>query len=323
MISGADWEAARALLERNDDLALACHVGPDGDALGSMLAFGLAMRARGANVVASFPEPFAISRTLRFLPGQELLVEPSAFPKEPACMVAFDAGTIDRLGSLVPAAQMATNLLVIDHHASGESYGTVRLVDPEAAATAVIVHELLGRLGLPLDARIATGLYTGLVTDTGRFSYRNTTAAVHTMAATLLDAGVDQDEVARELYATEPFGYLKIAGRALERLAPHPNGTFVYTWVTRDDISAEGISPDEADGVIDLIRTTDTHDVAAVLKQQKDGAYKVSIRSKGATDVGALCLARGGGGHRLAAGYTSRLKDPAAVADEIASGLSS
>jgi bifunctional oligoribonuclease and PAP phosphatase NrnA len=315
------WEAACALLERSDDLALACHVGPDGDALGSMLAFGLAMRARGANVVASFPDPFLITRTLRFLPGQDLLVEPSHFPATPRCMVAFDAGTLDRLGSLVPAAQAATDLLVVDHHASGTPYGTHRLVDTDAAATAVIVHDLLARLGAPLDADIATGLYTGLVTDTGRFSFRSTTPQVHAIAASLLEAGVDQDAVARELYATEPIGYLKVAGRALERIAPHAGDAFVYTWISREDMETAGITPDEVDGVMDLVRKVDSHDVAVVLKEQKDGVYRVSMRSKGATDVGAICQARGGGGHRLAAGYTSKLKDPGAVADEIAAGF--
>lgn len=321
MIEETDWDSACEVLRKADVVALACHVGPDGDALGSMLGVGLALRARGVQVVASFPEPYVVPRTLRFLPGQDLLVDPRTYPKEPACMVAFDAGTIDRLGSLVPAAHAAKDLVVVDHHASGTPYGTARLVDTASAASAVLAYELLRRLELPIDADIATCLYTGLLTDTGRFAYRNTTPSVHALAAELLACGVDQDAVARELYATQPLGSLKIAGRALERLAAHSAGGFIFTWITLADIEAAEISPDEVDGMIDLIRTADSHDVAAVLKQQKDGRFKVSMRSKGDTDVGALCLAHGGGGHRLAAGYTSTLKDPAAVADEIAAGL--
>lgn len=323
MITPAQWDAALAVVRDAGTVALACHVGPDGDALGSMLGAGLALRAHGVDVVASFPEPFIVPRTLGFLPGQDLLVAPGAMPPAPPLMIAFDAGTVDRLGSLVPAARAATALVVIDHHAAGEGYGTHPLVDPSAAASVVIARELLARLALPLTPDIATCFYTGLLTDTGRFAFRNTTPSVHTLAAELLAAGVDQDSVARELYATQSFGYLKVAGRALERLAPHPSGRFIFTWIRLADLAAAQISPDEAEGLIGLVRKADAYDVAVVMREQNDGHYKVSMRSKGETDVGALCKARGGGGHALAAGFTSKLRDPAAVADEIAAGMPS
>lgn len=321
MIDETQWDAACETLRGADAVTLACHVGPDGDALGSMLGFGLALRARGTAVIASFPEPFAVPRSLRFLPGLDLLVDPKQVPSAPACMMTFDAGTLDRLGSLVPVARSAAALIVVDHHAAGAPYGTTQLVDPDAAASAVVARELLRRLDLPLDAQVATCLYTALLTDTGRFAYRNTTPQVHALAAEFLAAGVDQDAVARELYATQPYGSLKVAGRALERLAVHDGKGFVFTWVTLADVADAQITPDEVDGIIDLVRTADGYDVAVVLKELADGRYKVSMRSKGATDVGALCQAHGGGGHRLAAGYTSALRDPAAIADEIAAAL--
>lgn len=321
MITAGQWDAALAVVRGAPAVALACHVGPDGDALGSMLGVGLALRAHGVQVVASFPEPYSVPRSLRFLPGQDLLVAPTAMPAAPAVMIAFDAGTIDRLGSLVPAARAAGALVVIDHHASGEVYGTHPLVDPSIAASVVIARELLARLALPLTPEIATCLYTGLLTDTGRFAFRNTTPAVHELAAELLGAGVDQDMVARELYATQPFGYLKVAGRALDRLASHAGGGFIFTWITLADLASAEVTPDDVEGLINLVRKADAYDVAVVLREQNDGRYKVSMRSKGDTDVGAVCKARGGGGHMLAAGYTSTLRDPVAVADEIAVGL--
>lgn len=321
MITGGQWDAALAVVRGAPTVALACHVGPDGDALGSMLGVGLALRAHGVQVVASFPEPYSVPRSLRFLPGQDLLVAPTAMPAAPPVMIAFDAGSIDRLGSLVPAARAAGALVVIDHHASGEVFGTHPLVDDTIAASVVIARELLARFPLPLTPEIATCLYTGLVTDTGRFAFRNTTPAVHELAAELLGAGVDQDMVARELYATQPFGYLKVAGRALDRLTVHDGG-FIFAWITLADLAEAQISPDEAEGLIGLVRKADAYDVAVVMREQNDGHYKVSMRSKGDTDVGALCKARGGGGHMLAAGYTSTLRDPIAVAEEIAAGLS-
>jgi phosphoesterase RecJ-like protein len=164
-----EWDRAVELIRAAEEICLACHVAPDGDALGSMLALAQALRALGKRCTASFAEPFVVPAILRFLPGQELLVEPARMPAAPELMISLDAAGRARLGGLAEHADRAGALIVVDHHASNTGFGGVRLVDPAAAATAVLVEELIRRLGVPLDRDIAQGLYAGLASVSGSF----------------------------------------------------------------------------------------------------------------------------------------------------------
>jgi phosphoesterase RecJ-like protein len=318
-----DWAVAVKALDEGAEICLACHVRPDADALGSMLAVGLALQARSGRrkprVIASFgDEPFEVPRILHFLPGLELLSAPRSYPARPEVMVTFDAASADRLGLLEPSAARAGELIVLDHHVSNTGFGTIRLVDPAAAATAVLADELISRLGVPLSEQIARGLYAGLVTDTGSFRFSTTSPAVHEMAARLLAAGVDPGAVAHELWDRAPFGYLAMLSAALRRAVLEPAAArghgLVWTTVTRGDRAAAGLPLDAAESVIDVVRKTDEADVAVVLKESDDGLWQVSARSKGQIDVGRACVALGGGGHARAAGFTGGPDAAAAVA---------
>ncbi|GAA0842251.1 bifunctional oligoribonuclease/PAP phosphatase NrnA [Streptosporangium amethystogenes subsp. fukuiense] len=309
-VSGQDWDRAVELISAADEVALACHVSPDGDALGSTLAVGLALRAAGKRVTASFGDrSFQVPRLLRFLPGQDLLTDPAHYPAVPEVMVTFDVPTVERLGTLAGNAVRARELIVLDHHPSNTGFGTLNLIDPAAAATAVLAEELIRRLGLPIDAAIATCLYVGLVTDTGSFRHSSTTPRAHAMAARLVACGPDPEQIARELWDRSPFGYLKVLGAALERvrLEPEVGGGLVWTFVTRADRAAHGLPYDEVEGIIDVVRRTNEADVAAILKEDDEGAWQVSTRSKGGVDVSRVCAELGGGGHAKAAGFTSHL----------------
>ncbi|GAA4199456.1 bifunctional oligoribonuclease/PAP phosphatase NrnA [Streptosporangium oxazolinicum] len=306
-VSGQDWARAVELISDADEIALACHVSPDGDALGSMLGVGLALRAAGKRVTASFGDRrFTVPRLLRFLPGQELLADPAHYPAAPEVMVTFDVPTVGRLGVLTGNTVKANELVVLDHHPSNTGFGTLNLVDPGAAATAVLAEELIHRLGLPVDRDIATCLYVGLVTDTGSFRHSSTTPEAHAMAARLLATGLDPERIARELWDRSPFGYLKVLGVVLDRvrLEAEVGGGLVWTFVTRADRAAYGLPYDEVEGIIDVIRRTDA-DVATILKEDDDGVWQVSMRSKGGVDVSRVSAALGGGGHAKAAGFTS------------------
>ena len=147
-------QAATAILSAKS-LALACHQVPDGDALGSMLALHRLSLAAGVPSVASWPEPFVAGAHYSFIPGLEQATEPERFPAAPEVMITFDCGSLGRLGGLAPAARAATTLIVIDHHATNDGYGTIDLIDPDAAASAVIVRRLLDRLGWSLDREAA------------------------------------------------------------------------------------------------------------------------------------------------------------------------
>lgn len=312
-IGPADWARAVKILDSADQVCLACHVRPDADALGSMVAIALALRARAARpqeIIASYGDsPFEIPAILQFLPGLEVLSPPARYPVRPQVMVTLDAGSIDRLGMLAPSAAAADELIVLDHHASNSGFGTVNLVDPAAAATAELGYELITRLGLPVTQDVALGLYAGLVTDTGSFKFSATSPAVHELAAQLLATGIDPGSVSRQLYDTAPFGYLGMLSAALGRAVLDQRACgglgLVWTTVTKADRARAGLPFDAAESVIDVVRRTKEAEVAVVAKEADDGTWQVSARSKELVDVGAACTALRGGGHARAAGFSS------------------
>lgn len=314
--SEPEWSRAIKILDEAETIWLACHVRPDADALGSMLAVASALtskrRAGGRSATAVGPsfgdDPFEVPAILHFLPGQSLLRPPAQVPERPEVMVSFDAASIDRLGLLAGRAEASGALIVLDHHASNTGFGTVSLVDAGAAATAVIAAELIRRLGIPLSQDIALGLYAGLVTDTGSFKYSATTPEVHELAARLLATGIDPGIVARELYDRAPFGYLGMLSAALGRAQLDRDAAgglgLVWTTVAKADRDQTGLPLDAAESVIDIVRKTDEAEVAVVLKEADDGTWQVSVRSKSLVDVGTACAVLGGGGHARAAGFS-------------------
>ena len=311
-----DWARAIEIIGSAAQVCLACHIRPDGDALGSMLAVAHALTARAAaggrpaEVVASFGDrPFEIPPILRFLPGTGLLRPPEAYPARPEVMVTFDASSADRLGLLEGPAAAAGELIVLDHHASNTRFGTLHLVDAAAPATAVLAYDLITRLGLPVTRDVAYGLYTGIVTDTGSFKYPGTSPRIHELAAQLLRTGIDPSAVATELWDRAPFGYLGLLSLVLGRAVLEPAAAgghgLVWTTVSRADRAVYGLPYDVTEPVIDVLRRTDEADVSVVFKETDDGAWLVSARSKGKTDVGRACTLAGGGGHAFAAGFTA------------------
>jgi phosphoesterase RecJ-like protein len=306
------WDEAVQLLAGARQVVLACHVGPDGDALGSMIALGVALRRRGTRVLASWgSEPFEVPHAYTFLPGLDLLVPARRVPAAPGLLVTLDTGSEDRLGALADRVASAQDVLVVDHHPTNTRYGSAHLVDDSAAATAVVVAGLLDRLGLPLDADVATALYTGLVTDTGCFKHAATSPDAHRLAARLLATGIRHELITRAIYDTQPFGYVRLLGDVCARavLEPAAAGGLGLAWavVEADDLKRHGLGLADVEGVIDVLRTAQEAEVALVVKYDpSDGQHKASARSKGAVDVGAVCTALGGGGHRFAAGFTSR-----------------
>lgn len=303
------WDKAVGVLQDCPEVVLACHLNPDADALGSMLALAQVLHRRGCRVWPSFSEPFEVPASLAELPGAELLVRPAEVPAAPALLVTLDSGSVDRLGTLAGLVDSAAEVLVIDHHASYTGFGTMHLVDPAAAATAVLVEELVGRLGEPLDADVAACLYAGLVTDTGAFKFAATTAETHELAARLLRTGIRHDLIARQLLDTHPAGWLAMVGAALARARLEPAAAgglgLVWTETRTAEMAAAGLRPDQAESVIELVRTAAEAEVAAVCKELPDGGWTVSLRSKGRVDVSAAAVSLGGGGHRFAAGFTA------------------
>jgi phosphoesterase RecJ-like protein len=298
-------------------VGLACHVEPDGDALGSLLALHHLCLAHGRTSVASWPEPFVVAPHYTFLPGLDVCTKPADFPDEPDVMVTFDCGSLARLHELAAPARRAAErgrLIVLDHHRTNDCYGAVNVVDPDAAATAVVVRRLAERLGWPLTRDAALCLYTGLVTDTGRFQYDATSPEVFRLAAELAAFGLPIPSMSRQLFEEHRFEYLQLISTCLARAELDRGLGLVATWVTDDDLSVHGVTIQETEGLIDLVRRAKEADVACVLKETPAGV-RVSLRSVGTVDVSAIALRFGGGGHAFASGFTAPGPVDAVLAD--------
>jgi bifunctional oligoribonuclease and PAP phosphatase NrnA len=288
-------------------VVLAAHIGPDGDALGAALALHLGLSRLGARTLPTWgEEPLRVPAAYADLPGVDALVAPSAIdPDEVDLVVTVDAASADRLGALRPLLDADLPVVVVDHHPTNTRFGTVHLVAPRAAATVVIVDELLRRLEVPIDVDVATCLYVGLVTDTGRFQYATTDRAAMELGGRLLDAGVPHEELTRRLFGTRTVGELTLLARALARLTFVPETRLVHAFVTADDAAEAGSGLEAAEAIIDVVRTADVAEVAMVARQEAGtGDWRVSLRSRGAVDVGRVAERLGGGGHERAAGFT-------------------
>lgn len=310
--STSDLERAVAAIEGASSVALACHVSPDGDALGSMLGLHHSFRAAGRASVASFPEPFVVGPHYLELPGLDLVTHPHDFPAEPDVMITFDCGSLRRLGELAHPAKAARELVVLDHHVSNDRYGTINVIDPEAAATAVLVYRLIRRMGLPITDEAAVCLYAGIVCDTGRFQYDSTTREVFDIARDLMEFEIPIARLNRSLFEEHRFAYLRLVGELLSRATLDVERRFVWVAVTQADLARHGVTIEETEGLIDIVRRTKEAEVSCVLKEEPDGTLRVSLRSLGDVDVRLIAEAMGGGGHRFAAGFTT-----AAGVDEV------
>jgi phosphoesterase RecJ-like protein len=264
----------------------------------------------------TFPDPFTLPASLGWLPGAEGLVPSSAVPRSPDVFVSLDAASPGRLGELAALLDDAGTSVVVDHHASNPGFGDIQLVDGTSPATVVLVAGLLDELGVPLDEHLATCLYAGLAADTGSFRFGNTRPETHDLAARLLATGIDHATISQRLFDTAPFGWLGllsvVTGRAA--LEPDVGAGLVWTWSSTAEAAEHGLPGEQLEALVDVIRATEDADVACVLKGQDDGTWSVSLRSRGRTDLARVAIALGGGGHTLAAGYTSYLDREATVA---------
>jgi phosphoesterase RecJ-like protein len=307
----SDIERVADAIRAGDRFLLTTHENPDGDALGSLLAMHNILEALGKDSVMFLTaKEFPLPVEYRFLPLEEVFHEPPADIAD-RVVIFLDCGNIDRMP--VDFLQNGENMVInVDHHHDNTRFGSINLVDVEASCTAEIVYDLAGLLDVRLTPEIANALYVGVVTDTGKFMYENTDARSHRMAAGLIEAGVQVNEVYRRLYEHAPLEKLKLLARALDGITVLDDGRLAVTYISAEDYAATGASEPLTEGIIDHLRTIDGTLVAAVVRDQADGgraARKVSMRSTdGQVDVSAIARVHGGGGHRRAAGFGTDLE---------------
>jgi len=303
--SSVDAAGAAELLSAATTIAVICHVHPDADTVGAGLALGIVLDRLGKQVEVSFAAPAALPESLRSLPGCDLLIGPDDIRRDVDLVVTVDVPSRKRLGTLGDLAGPGQQLLVIDHHASNDLFGTANFVDVSADSTTMMVADLLDAWGIAIDPDVAHCIYAGLTTDTG--SFRWASARALRLAARLVDLGVDNAAISRTLMDTHLFAWLPLLSRVLgsARLLPDAAGGrgLVYAVVNHQEFL--NARSEEVESIVDIVRTTQQAEVAAVFKEVEPQQWSVSMRAKKDVDLTAVAAAFGGGGHRLAAGYST------------------
>ena len=280
--------------------ALLAHLRPDGDAFGSLLALGHALRDRGQRP-SLFVEGGMIPM-YQFLPGSELVLDlPAQLPPETDCLVALDTSTRDRLGQKTHSWPQPIDI-VIDHHISNPAYGKLNLIVSEIPSTTGVLFELFQQASWKVSPANATCLYTGLTTDTGSFRYRGTNAHTLHAAAQLVELGADPAEIAKQCYLSithERFALRKMVSNTIS-IKDKKKSAFLT--ILPDFYVKTGAKSEDTEGIIEEVASIQGVEVGSLFEFMPDGGLRVSLRSKGKVDVNSIASSFGGGGHKAAAG---------------------
>ncbi len=296
-----DLSAICAVLREKDRFLIACHENPEGDAIGSELALALALRKMGKTATVLNADP--VPRNLLFLAGADTIV----FEEDGAgydAAIVLDCGSPERTGRVAPELRKPPVLINIDHHRTNGDGGALALVDPDAAATGLLVHKVLTALGVDIDRDIAENIYVAILTDTGSFRYGNSSPEAFRVAGEMVRLGVDPWAVTEQVYETQSFSRLRLLGRVLDSLETALQGRVASITTMRADLAEFGAGKDDLEGFINYPRSILGAEVAVSFREEDGGIFRVSFRSKGRVDVSEVAARFGGGGHRNAAGCT-------------------
>ncbi len=309
----ASWQPIPRQLERvqqvadtiaaGNDWLIVTHERPDGDAIGSALAVASLLSALGKTWRVLVEEPLPVR--FSFLPRYDAVSLVQTVPdRQFAQVIAVDCADVHRYAHANGYIEKNPVLVNIDHHQTNPGYGTVSVVDPQAAATCELVYHVVRALEVTLDADIAMCLYTGILTDTGGFALPNTTREVHQIAAELLAGGVRPYDVAEPALESRTWEQIRLLQLALSHLTLSTDGRYATMFVTREMLDSTGCTDDDAEGLVGFARSIDTVEVGILFRETLDQRIKVSLRSKRRVDVSKISQIFAGGGHTRAAGCT-------------------
>ncbi len=297
-------------LENSQTVFLATHVNPDGDALGALLALGLALQAAGRKADMYNESP--IPAVYRFLPGIDLIQREAPSPFDYETVIVLDCGDLDRVGTIVDRIEGSPRVINIDHHVTNTGFGHHRLIDPGASSSTELVYRILKQMNIAIDRAMATSIYTGILTDTGSFRFANTNSRAFDICAEMVGYGVDPYAVAQHVYGTYSLGRIKLLNMALDSIEISPNGKLSLMTLTRAMFAETDTQPEDVDGMINYAKRIEDVRVAALIMENANGdqtaanghkSYHVSLRSDGSVDVARIAASFGGGGHFNAAGF--------------------
>jgi phosphoesterase RecJ-like protein len=296
-----DLEGISRIFREKDRFLIACHENPEGDAIGSELALALALRKMGKTVTVLNADP--VPGNLMFLPGAETVVREADGSLHDVAVVV-DCGSPERTGRVRTELMKCPLMVNIDHHRTNGGSGDYRLIDPDAAATGMLVYRLLASMGVEIDYAVAVNIYVAILTDTGSFRYSSTSPEAFHIAGEMIRRGIDPWSVAERVYESQSADRLRLLGRVLGTLEIAAAGRVAAVTTMKKDLSDFRATKDHLEGFINFPRSVSGVEVAVSFREEGADIFRISFRSKGRVDVSSVAEAFGGGGHRNAAGCT-------------------
>ncbi len=320
-VSAESIERLAQLLARSKTITIVSHHNPDGDAMGSSLGLAHVLRNTGKQVTVIMPNTPA--QYLQWMPGaQEVVVfeadkaQANAIIAKTDLLFCLDFNRPDRVRDLEGAIRSAKKRVMIDHHQEPEDFADVAISDVKASSTAQLVHDVVVALGYAdfIQEDAATCLYTGMVTDSGSFRYRNTTSHTMRVAAALMDKGVDIDVVHSSISDDNTVERLKLLGFTLDqRMDVREELSSVILWLGKEDLERFNYRPGDTEGIVNYGLSISGIRLSAFFMERADG-IKLSLRSKGMLPVNELMKEHfEGGGHINAAGGQTKESMPDAI----------
>ncbi|OQX61884.1 MAG: hypothetical protein B5M56_08105 [Desulfococcus sp. 4484_241] len=297
-------------IKKSNSVLLVSHVYPDGDAIGSTVAMGAALKGMGKSVTMYNED--GVPPAYRFLPLSDQIVNSIDDVGDYDLAVILDCSKIERVGVISEPVRSVPNIINIDHHCSNEEFGAVCLVNCNACATAEIVYYLIKEMGLEITSDVAYGIYTGIITDTSSFSFNNTSAEVFDICGEMVRAGVDPEFVAGNVYITYSCERIRFMRMVLDTFELSENKQLSFMVVTQDMVEKSGMKPENVGRVVNYAKHIENVKVSAFAIEEENHSgrlpdgfsnFHVSLRSDGNVDVSKIAVSFGGGGHNRAAGF--------------------
>lgn len=302
-ISKEKLDKFKDLIDEAKAIAISAHINPDGDALGASLSLRKSLEKYGKD--ADVIKISEIDDYLKFLPELENYKENNK--KEYDLFIIVDCSEIDRIDKAIDICKNSKKTLVIDHHKGGSIDTNLNIIKDDSPSSCELVYEIIKRLDLPIDKDIATLLYTGLVTDTGRFLYSNIGKTTFFTAADLVELGADYEYIYKNLYQNKEISKLRFENYILSKVKF--NKPYALVGVTKKMCEDYGMEMGDSESVVNLLRDLKGIEASCLIKEFDNNEYKVSLRSKNYLDVSEIARNNGGGGHIKAAGFSLDVKN--------------
>jgi phosphoesterase RecJ-like protein len=287
----------KELIAEGRHFLITTHIDPDGDAIGSVFAFAFALESLGKKATVYLKDQ--VPYRYEFLPGPRVH---HAIPHDTFDAVfVLDCGSLFRIGNGDENVAKAKDIVNIDHHDTNDHFGTINYVDKAASSAGEIIYGLLKYLNVTVDKNIAVNIYTAVFTDTGSLRYDNTSLNAYRVCEDMIRAGASPSRIATMVYENHPKERYLLLGEVLRTLATYDD-RIAMVHVTGDMFEKTGTSSEFVDGFVEFIKEIRGIEVAVLMRELRQGLYKISMRGKGTVDVAAVCNMFGGGGHKNAAG---------------------